>query len=240
MYNLFIDDCLKVLDSEYLPKFDMVFTSPPYKEEDGYSDSLIRCCFRKIYNLLPDNGVIFLNFGHLNAFKDRPYVIHSIIKEVGFKLKDTIIWEKVQFSPIQGHSTLNNVWEFVFFFYKNECPKIDRLAIGVPYKDKSNVGRYSDQDLRCAGNLWKINYETIQHAEQKTHKDRFPVELPRRGIKLVPSAECILDPFSGSSTTGVAAILEGRDYIGIEKLESLRDVSIARLNGAEKEFVESV
>ena len=68
--------------------------------------------------------------------------------------------------------------------YKDKMPLLNRLAIGVPYADKSNIGRYAAKDLKCGGNVWYIDYDTINHKEEKLHNDRFPLELPTRCLKL--------------------------------------------------------
>ena len=138
---------------------------------------------------------------------------------LGFKLNETITWVKNHYSPIQGNKRLNNLTEFIFILHKGDMPALDRLSIGVPYADKSNIGRYSDKDLKCGGNVWYIDYDTIQDKSEKTHKDRFPKELPTRCIKLsnLKKDSVILDPFCGSATTGVAAKELGMQFIGIER-----------------------
>ena len=57
--------------------------------------------------------------------------------------------------------------------------------------------RYADKDLKCGGNYWEIPYDTIQYSWQKRHKDRFPLELPEKCIKLsgIPKGSLILDVF---------------------------------------------
>ena len=77
-------------------------------------------------------------------------------------------------------------------------------------------------DGHTDGSVWRIHQE--QHSwipEIPT----FPVDLPRRAIRAT-SAKVVLDPFTGSGTTAVAAVLEGRSYIGIE--QSARYCAIAR------------
>jgi site-specific DNA-methyltransferase (adenine-specific) len=97
--------------------------------------------------------------------------------------------------------------------------KLDRLAIGVPFKDKSNIARRGHaQDLRCRGNTWFIPYDTVQsRAEKFHHPGTFPVTLPRWCIRLHGQPDAtVLDPFAGTGTTVVAAALEGARGIGIE------------------------
>ena len=74
---------------------------------------------------------------------------------------------------------------------------------------------------------------TIEPARKNTHPAPFPVELPRR-IIAATTAKVILDPFAGSGSTGVAALAEGRRFIGIELDPSYVDDAKARLRGTEK------
>ena len=97
--------------------------------------------------------------------------------------------------------------------------RLDRLAVGVPFKDKSNIARRGHaQDLRCRGDTWFIPYPTVRSKAQKfSHPGTFPLDLPRWCIRLhgKPGA-VVLDPFMGTGTTLVAAGLEGASGIGIE------------------------
>lgn len=221
-------DSLEEVDKLDRDSIDLVITSPPYKAADGYTNELIRGVFESVHRVLNDSGVCFINFGHLSDFKTRPYDVVDILTDIGFVLHDTIIWVKNHFTPLRGNN-LNNMFEFVFMFYKKNFPIMDRLAIGVPYKCKTNVGRYAASDLRCGGNVWYIKYDTVQRSKQKAHQHGFPIELPRKCIKLFPLAETILDPFAGSGTVGVAAILEGRSFVGIEKSSQYVEVAIKQL-----------
>lgn len=197
---------------------DLTITSPMYKDEDGYDPFYIQRIFRQLYRIQKENSLFFLNFGHLANNKFRPFDVCETALCIGYKLNDTIIWKKTQFSPIQGKKRLNNLTEFIFLLYKGKMPDLNRLSIGIPYKDKSNIGRYSDKDLRCQGNFWEFGYETIQNKKDKLHNDRFPVELPTRCIKLSGLKNGILiDPFSGSFTSQIAAKKLGLNWIGIDK-----------------------
>lgn len=212
---------------------DICITSPPYKDSDGYSEKLMCNVFRGVYQDLKPNSLFFLNFGHLAEDKFRPFRVCQLALEAGFQLNDTIIWVKNHYRPIQGSKKLNNLSEFIFMLFKGKMPNIDRLAIGVPYKDKSNVKRFAGgQDLKCGGNIWYIPYDTIQDKSEKLHNDRFPLELPTRCLKLsgLKSGVC-LDPFSGSGTTCLAAKQQGLSYIGVEKDFANAVASIFRIEG---------
>jgi site-specific DNA-methyltransferase (adenine-specific) len=221
-------DVLKTLDKNSV---DLVVTSPPYKDCDGYTDVLIDDVFRQVYRVQKEDSLLFLNFGHLAEDKFRPFHVCSLLMNLGYKLNDTIVWAKNHYKPIQGERRLNNLTEFIFMMYKGKMPKLNRLALGVPYKDKTNAKRFAGgRDLKCGGNLWYINYETITSSDEKLHNDRFPVELPERCIKLCGyPVNVVLDPFFGSGTTGLAAQNLGKSFVGIERNPETHAIATERL-----------
>jgi site-specific DNA-methyltransferase (adenine-specific) len=210
---------------------DLTCCSPPYKNVDNYSEELIYDVASSLYRVHKPETLAFINFGHLAEDKFRPFRVCQIFLEVGWKLGETFTWVKNHYKPIQGSRRVNNLTEFIFMFYKENMPILDRLAIGVPYADKSNVGRYSNKDLKCGGNVWYIPYDTITKSEQKGHNDRYPVLLPTKCIKLakLDSQAIVLDPFSGSGSTAYAAKKLGYQYIGFEISEDHYKYSTERL-----------
>ncbi len=69
------------------------------------------------------------------------------------------------------------------------------------------------------------------------HPATFPVELPYRCIKMLSWKKAlILDPFSGAGSTGVAAELLGRKYIGIELSKNYCDTTIKRINNTRNQI----
>jgi site-specific DNA-methyltransferase (adenine-specific) len=115
------------------------------------------------------------------------------------------------FKPINSKRFLNDCHEYIFHFTKSGRVELDRLALGVPYQDKSNIARWSHtrgSDLRCRGNTWFIPYETIQsRAKERPHPATFPVQLAEWCVKLhgVSRIETMLDPFLGIGNSAVAA-----------------------------------
>lgn len=213
---------------------DLVVTSPPYKETDGYSEALIIQLVKELNRVLKPNSLFFLNFGHLAADKFRPFHVCDLAILLGnFKLNDTIVWRKNHFSPIQGKTHLNNLSEFIFVLYKGEMPDLDRLSIGVPYTDPSNAARFNNGvNLRCRGNVWDIPYTTVNNKAQKLHNDRFPEMLPEMCIKLsgIPKGSFVLDPFCGSGTTSVVAKRLGMNSLTFEINENAFKTASLRLN----------
>src|SRR5437867_1904625 len=127
------------------------------------------------------------------------------------------------FKPINSKRFLNDCHEYVFHFTKSGGVQLDRLALGVPYQDKSNIARWRHtrgSDLRCRGNTWFIPYETIQsRAKERPHPATFPVRLAEWCIKLhrASRVETMLDPFLGIGNSAVAAQKCGvRKFIGFE------------------------
>jgi site-specific DNA-methyltransferase (adenine-specific) len=127
------------------------------------------------------------------------------------------------FKPISSKRFLNDCHEYVFHFTKTGRVELDRLAIGVPYQDKSNIARWSHtrgSDLRCRGNTWFVPYETIQsRAKERPHPATFPVQLAEWCIKLqgVSRIQTMLDPFLGIGNSAVAAQRSGlKNFIGFE------------------------
>jgi site-specific DNA-methyltransferase (adenine-specific) len=127
------------------------------------------------------------------------------------------------FKPINSARFLNDCHEYVFHFTKSGRVELNRLALGVPYQDKSNVARWSHtrgKDLRCRGNTWFVPYETIQSREkERPHPATFPVQLAEWCIKLhgASRVRTMLDPFLGIGNSAVAAQRCGVErFIGFE------------------------
>lgn len=221
-------DGLEVLAKESI---DCIITSPPYKDSDGYTEQLMRLLFSRCFNVLKNDSLMFVNFGHLAEDKMRPFRVAMLAEEYGFKLQETFVWIKNHYRPIQGKRRVNNLTEFVFMFSKGDVPELDRLSIGIPYADKTNIGRYATADLKCGGNVWPIAYDTIQHSSEKLHNDRFPLELPVRCIKLanLKPGSNICDPFTGSGTTAVACKQLGMNYVGWEINKNYHEIAIKRI-----------
>jgi site-specific DNA-methyltransferase (adenine-specific) len=202
----------------------------------------------QIRRLLKFDGSFFLNIG---AAPSNPMLPHEIVMRLHdfFALQNTIHWiksiaierrpaplsrraggapaEEVQtfghFKPINSPRFLNDCQEYIFHFTKSGRVQLDRLALGVPYQDKSNIARWSHtrgKDLRCRGNTWFIPYETIQSREkERPHPATFPVQLAEWCIKLHGTSriETMLDPFLGIGNSAIAAQRCGvKKFVGFE------------------------
>ena len=127
------------------------------------------------------------------------------------------------FKPINSRRFLNDCHEYVFHFTKSGHVELNRLALGVPYQDKSNIARWSHtrgEDLRCRGNTWFVPYETIQSREKdRPHPATFPIQLAEWCIKLHGAlrVQTMLDPFLGIGNSAIAAQRCGIErFLGFE------------------------
>ena len=236
--QLLCGDCLAILPTLNAGSIDVVVTSPPYNiglgygayhdrlDEAGYLDWMVEVC-TAIRRVMRPGASFFLNISGTSKTPWLPFELIVRLRAL-FVLQNHITWIKSvaigtdtvgHFKPVAGKRFLHQAHEHVFHLTLAGDVALDRMAIGVPYKDKSNIARRGHAaDLRCRGNTWFIPYPTVQRSVQKfDHPGTFPVDLPRWCIRLhgVPGA-MVLDPFMGTGTTLVAARLENADGVGID------------------------
>lgn len=224
---------------------DLVVTSPPYnigiKYADGVDDSIGeidygRWCeqwLMQLFATISPDGHLFLNVGSLSACPMRPFQLLDYATRKGFHLQNTFHWIKSisyedkegkvvsrgQFKPINSDRFVNNLHEYVWHLTPGNRSVVDKLAVGVPYQDKTNIERWAGKkDKRCRGNVWFLPYDTIQCSEkQRPHPATFPVALAEMAIRIGGCPRVVLDPFVGSGTAGVAADNCGvAKFIGID------------------------
>jgi len=109
----------------------------------------------------------------------------------------------------------------VFHFTPLGKTRLDRLALGVPYQDQSNIARWRNaaDGVRCRGNTWFIPYETIQRRDRdRPHPATFPSRLPEQCLRLhgVERIQTVMDPFVGLGSTAVACARLGVNFIGAD------------------------
>lgn len=191
--------------------------------------------------VLKENGSFFLNVGGKPSDPWLPIDVASEFRRF-LTLQNVIHWIKHisipgenqassgsmngdvsfgHFKPINSEQYLNQAQEHIFHFTKAGKTKLDKLAIGVPYQDKSNINRWSrKEDRRDRGNVWFIPYETKVGSAKNPmlHPAEFPVKLPYLCIKLhgIQDDTVVYDPFMGIGSTAVACSTLGVRYVGTE------------------------
>lgn len=234
-----LGNCLPLMREMDPQSVDVVVTSPPYnlslaygvyddsRDENEYVDWLCEIC-GAVRIVLNQSGSFFLNISGSNS---RPYVPFEVVvrlRRMGFYLQNHISWIKSigmetssrgHFKPVGGKRYMHHNHEHIFHLTLNNEVELDRLSIGLPFQDKTNIARRGhERDLRCRGNTWFIPYSTVRSKAQKyNHPGTFPVELPLWCIYLHGGSDTVvLDPFVGTGTTLVAARLAGVTGIGID------------------------
>jgi site-specific DNA-methyltransferase (adenine-specific) len=137
------------------------------------------------------------------------------------------------YKPINSDRFLNDCHEFIFHFTPQGATTVDRLALGVPYQDQSNIGRWraAADGVRCRGNTWFIPYETIQRRDRdRPHPATFPARLPEQCLKLhgLSRIETAMDPFTGLGSTAVACARVGVNFIGSDIDETYLKEAVQR------------
>jgi len=195
----------------------------------------------EVGRVLGDGGSLFLNVGSKPTDPLVPFQLLEVMRH-HLTLQNVIHWVKSiailksevgdypgitqdvvvgHYKPINSKRFLNDCQEYIFHLTKRGDVPLDRLAVGVPYQDKTNVTRWANvaHDLHCRGNTWFIPYETIQSRDkERPHPATFPVELPSRCIRLhgIERARLVMDPFLGIGSSAIACARLGIPFIGFE------------------------
>ena len=245
--DFFTSDSLRLLHDDILTtraiepaSLDLIVTSPPYNvdiqynsHEDGadyasYLDFSLRW-LTKTFSLTRGGGRLCLNVpldknkgGQQSVAAD----MTTLAKQVGWKYHSTIIWNEQNIS----RRTAWGSW------MKASAPYVIAPVevILVLYKDewkRDSTGRVSDiqrdEFLAWTNGVWNFNGES---KKRTGHPAPFPVELPRRCIKLSSFVgDTVLDPFLGSGSTAIAALQNHRQMIGVEVDEKYCQLALKRI-----------
>jgi len=224
------------------PPYNLGTAYSAYDDRKSPADYLdwMELVVREIKRVLADDGSVFLNIGGTGKNPWLPFDVASRFRS-HFVLQNQIVWVKSivlpkytlrsypqiledmavgHYKPLRGRRFLHSAYEFIFHFTKTGDVSVDRLAVGVPYQDKSNIGRWGvGQDRRCRGNTWFIPYRTItSRRKDRPHPASFPVELAEMCLKLHSRerTRLVLDPFLGIGSTGVACRRLGLPFVGFD------------------------
>jgi site-specific DNA-methyltransferase (adenine-specific) len=220
---------------------DLIITSPPYNVDvhyNSHSDDLsyedylefTQKWIKKCYALAKNQGRFLLNIPldkNKGGQKSVGADITKIAKDVGWKYHSTIIWN-------EGNISRRTAWGS---FMSASAPYVIAPVelILVLYKEswkKTSGTRINDitksEFMDWTNGIWSFNGQSKKGAGG--HPAPFPIELPKRCIKLFSFVgDTILDPFLGSGSTLIAAHLNNRKGIGIDIDEKYCNIAIERL-----------
>jgi DNA modification methylase len=241
----------------------LVVTSPPYFAGKEYEQALgesgvpatyleylqmLREVFAECTRKLEPGGRIAVNVANLGR---RPYrslsadVIGILQDDLRLLLRGEIVWVKQRGSSGScawgsfqrpGNPVLRDLSERVIVASKGRFDRAvaprARARRGLP----SEGSMTRDDFMECTLDVWEIPAES---ATRVKHPAPFPVELPSRLIHLYTyRGDLVLDPFSGSGTTAVAAATSGRHYAGYDLDESYVRLAEARVEHARRQLDE--
>lgn len=225
----------------------LMITSPPYNVTKEYDDNLnleeylmlLKKVWTETYRVLASGGRACINVANLGR---KPYIpLHSYIindmLEIGFQMRGEIIWNKASSaSPSTAwgswlsaaNPVLRDIHEYILIFSKDS----------FSHTSKGKESTISKEEfLEWTKSIWTF---PAVSAKKIGHPAPFPEELPNRLIKLYSfKQDVVLDPFLGSGTTSLAAIKNGRNYVGYDtnkKYVELADKRVAEYTNQTKLF----
>lgn len=234
-FCLFNGDCFDLLSHIPCRSIDLVLTSPPYFMGKSYDtsynvDDFIRDHISirdNVFNLIKDGGNIAWQVGHhVKNGKTIPldFHVYSAFNELeDLHLRNRIVWTFNH--GLHASKRFSGRHETILWFTKGEEYYFDLDAVRVPQKypgkrhySGPKKGQWSGNPLgKNPGDVWEIPNVKANHPEKTGHPCQFPVALAERLIRgFTPTEGAVLDPFSGSGTTGIAAVLNGRRFLGAE------------------------
>lgn len=236
-FLLYHGDTVEILES-LDRKVDMIFADPPYFLSKGFTmhaKGRVKCFDKgdwdkvrpleeinkfnmnwlsKCRNILKDNGTIWVSGTYHNISS-----VSNCLVELGYKILNIIVWNKPDAPLTLSDSHFNFSAEYIIWARK--C-KDKRHFYNIDLMKCINGGkRMSD--------VWNIPTTGLWEKTCGKHPTQKPLRLMYRIIMAsTQREETILDPFAGSCTTGIAANLLGRKFIGIDQDAKFLDLGIKR------------
>ena len=236
-FHLYHGDSMQVL-RQLQQQVDVIFADPPYflsgsgKKIQGHSmvsvnkgdwdklrlideiDEFNRQWIDACKPLLKDNGTIWACGTFHNI-----YSVEKCLKEAGFQIINIITWHKSDPTPTWGELHFNFSSEFIIWARKN--PR-SRHFFNYELVKELNGGVLMPD-------VWKLPTVGMWEKTCGKHPTQKPLRLLYRIVMASTRiGETILDPFAGSCTTGIAANLLGRKFIGIDQSEEFLQLGIRR------------
>lgn len=234
-------------------KYDFLLTSPPYNLGKSYETKInfedymsnFKPIIEKLVDRLRPGGSFCWQVGN---FVDKQVVypldiyFHPLFVELGLQLRNRIIWKFGH--GLHSKNRFSGRYETILWYTKTKAGEnyyfnLDSVRIPSKYPGKKyykgpRKGQFSSNPLgKNPEDVWEIPNVNSNHTEKTIHPCQFPVGLAERLIlALAPKDSLVFDPFSGVASTGVAAAIHGRRFLGCEVLKKYCKVSKKRVSEA--------
>ena len=255
--TLYLGNCLDLLKKMPSQSVDLVVTSPPYcigkAYEDPHNDIKTfrdqhALLFNDLYRVVKPGGSVCWQVGYHVSEKcvvPLDYIVYDIFTshseqmDYPFILRNRIIWTFGH--GLNSTNRFSGRHETILWFTKGEQTLFNLNDVRVPqkypgkrYYKGPKKGQLSGNPLgKNPSDVWDIPNVKAKHVEKTDHPCQFPVAIPQRLIKALTDPDAlVLDPFMGSGTTGVAAVIEGRRFIGAELDKKYYHTSVGRIKDA--------
>lgn len=253
-YELHHGDCIEVMRSLPAESVDAIITSPPYAmqrkttyggiPEADYPAWTVAWMTEAKRLLKPDGSVIINISPHINKGELSDYVLHTRLAiRASWVEVDEIAWNKTNAMPTGSPRKPKRAWESLLWYGKHGQPWGNPKANGRPAVYRTSHWSSSKSERlgwdhggaggRSVPTVARVTNVVSMGSASKAgvdHPAPFPWQLAEWCGKLIcPPGGTILDPFSGSASTGVACIRNGWDYIGIDAVAEYVDMSRQRL-----------
>ncbi len=236
-YALYYGDCTELLSSMN-QHFDMVFADPPYFLSNGgisvQSGKIVSVnkgdwdkgvspdemhafnlkWIEQCRELLTDNGTIWISGTYHNIFS-----VANALTSLGFKILNVVTWAKTNPPP-------NILCRY--FTFSTEFIIWARKMARVPHYYNYELMKAINGDKQMT-DVWRLPAIALWEKTCGKHPTQKPLALMSRIILAsTKKGDCVLDPFSGSGTTGIAANLLDRSFVGIEREREYVEMSKRR------------
>lgn len=246
-------DCVEVMRKFDTESIDLTLTSPPYDNlriYKGYSFPF-EDIVNELFRITKDGGIVVwvVNDATINGSETGTSFRQALyFMKVGFKLHDTMIFQKTNPIPQIYRKRYNGIFEYMFVFVKGKKPKthnpimIDCLHSGLElngttYKNYSRGEQKREKlakpvkDKKIKGNIWEyVVGKKSEDQEAKGHPAPFPCQLAiDHFLSWTNENDIVLDPMNGSGTTCRSAYVAKRNYIGIDISEEYCEIARKRI-----------
>ena len=248
---LFRGDALTLAQRLPTSSVDLIFSSPPYCMGKAYERTSSvndfveghEAILPELVRILKPGGSICWQVGyHSDGKKVIPldFLAHEIFQRTGkLNLRNRVIWTFAH--GLHARKRFSGRHEVILWYTKGDSKKFNLDAVRIPQKypgkrsyQGPNKGKLSGNPLgKNPGDVWEIPNVKGFHVEKTIHPCQFPVALPLIFVKATTKRNgLVFDPFMGVGSTGVAAALEGRRFLGSELMAKYVRVAEERISSA--------